>query len=109
MEAEAEAALPQVLPQIRLESPLARAAKQSKKLLKLLKVMKVMKLMKMPVVIIGSPQEAVVVVAETEALPVFAQVRNRKQERVLVLVRALAQVLVPPRDFSYGSAVRPCP
>ena len=106
MEAEAEAALPQVLPQIRLESPLARAAKQSKKLLK---VMKVMKVMKMPVVIIGSPQEAVVVVAETEALPVFAQVQNRKQEQVLVLVRALAQVLVPPRDFSYGSAVRPCP
>ncbi|MCB9470706.1 MAG: hypothetical protein H6677_20700 [Candidatus Obscuribacterales bacterium] len=107
MEEEAEAAaLPQVLPQIRLEPPLARAAKQSKKLLK---VMKVMKVMKMPVVIIGSPQEAVVVVAETEALPVFAQVQNRKQERVLVLVRALAQVLVPPRDFSYGSAVRPCP
>ena len=105
-EEAAAAALPQVLPQIRLESPLARAAKQSKKLLK---VMKVMKVMKMPVVIIGSPQEAVVVVAETEGLPVFAKVQNRKQERVLVLVRALAQVLVPPRDFSYGSAVRPCP
>ena len=103
-EEEAAAALPQVLPQIRLESPLARAAKQSKKLLKLLKVMKVLKV---PAVILGSPQEAVVVVAETEALPVFAQVQ--KQERVLVLVRALAQVLVPPRDFSYGSAVRPCP
>lgn len=92
MEEEAAAALPQVLPQIRLEPPLARAAKQSMKL------------------IFGSPQEAVVVVvAKTEALPVFAQVQNRKQERVLVLVRVLAQVLELQRDSSYGSAVHPCP
>lgn len=102
-EEAAAAALPQVLPQLRLESPPARAAKQSTKLLKVMKVLKV------PAVILGSPQEAVVVVAETEALPIFAQVQNRKQERELVLVRALAQVPVPPRDFSYGSAVRPCP
>jgi len=100
-EEAAAAALPQVLPQLRLESPPARAAKQSTKLLKVMKVLKV------PAVILGSPQEAVVVVAETEALPVFAQVQ--KQERVLVPVPALAQVLVQPRDFSYGSAVRPCP